>query len=141
MRFLICLLFTLLMLLIVCFIYLNYVNITEKKEYFASVPDLHTNSITDQLNKITDDNANKDCYSLSPLECLKCGQCGIYQKGGISKCIPGDVNGPFFTDTAENWIYGNSYDRYIYGENMVSQYKPWNQDSKMNILDFLGLYY
>lgn len=113
----------------------------EKKEQFASVPDLHTNAISDQLNKITDDNANKDCYSLSPLECLKCGQCGIYQKGNISKCIPGDVNGPFFTDTAEHWIYGNSYDKYIYGEDVVSRYKPWNEDSKKNIPDFLGLYY
>jgi hypothetical protein len=110
-------------------------------ENFNSVPDTHSNVITDQNNKITNEESVKDCYSLSPLQCLKCGQCGIYQKDGISKCVPGDVYGPSFTSDADYWIYGNSYDRYIYGEDVVSRYKPWNKDAKMNITDFLGLFY
>lgn len=110
-------------------------------EYFASIPDTHSNAIIDQNNKITNSEALKDCYSLGPRDCLKCGQCGIYEKNNIYKCVPGDVYGPLFFDDADNWIYGNSYDRYIYGEDIVRKYKPWNKDVKKNISDLLQLTY
>ena len=121
---------------------INIENFKQKiKEGFATLADTQVNTIIDQNNKISDDCVSKDCYSLSPLQCLKCGNCGISEKNGIYKCIPGDVYGPLFEDTANSWTYGNSYDKYIYDENIVRRYSPWNKDVKNNIVDLLGLYY
>lgn len=109
---------------------------------FHGLPDLHLNTVSDQNNKIENIDVTKDCYAQSSaIQCLQCGQCGISVKNGISKCVPGDVNGPAFQDDAQEWIYGNSYDKYLYGENVVRRYKPWNRDVKQNIPDLLGLFY
>jgi len=138
------LIFNLLLLLLLLssfYIYICYKVDQNIDEFFASVPFTGMNTLSDQNNKITFDESLKDCYGLMPKECLKCGQCGIAEREGIYKCMPGDVYGPSYTLEVDNWIYGNSYDRYIYGENIVKQYKPWNKDVKNNIVDLLGLFY
>lgn len=80
----------------------NLVSQYEKMENISS-------QVWDVLNigTVTD-----DCYSKSEKECLNYSNCGLCR----GKCVPGDVNGPFFEscDCDEGWVYGNYYDKYIF---------------------------
>lgn len=132
----------LLIILIICVIvaiYQNNIlsasNYDKKLEPFIDVMHTSTNSIVDQNNKISNENSVKDCYSLLPLDCIKCAQCGIFGKDGKYKCVPGDVQGPSFEYDADEWIYGNDRDEYIFNNTVVSEYLPWNKDIVMSLPD------
>lgn len=68
-----------------------------------------------------------DCYKQQPRDCLKYSNCGICMKDGIMQCKPGDVNGPFFEDQCNNWIFKNVYDRRIFKEEVTTVSPPWNR--------------
>lgn len=104
------------------------------------LPNYAYNNYDDINNKISNTNIKKDCYKLGPADCISCSHCGIStDSAGVSTCLPGDVAGPFFNYTSDNWIYGNNYDRYIFGETVVEDYEPWNHDYKNIIADPIAM--
>ena len=68
-----------------------------------------------------------DCYELNKSDCMKYSNCGICLKDGEQKCIPGDVQGPFFKEDCERWQHTNYQDRYIFGEKVVTVTPSWNK--------------
>lgn len=107
----------------------------KKIEPFIDVMYTGTNSIVDQNNKIPNENSVKDCYALLPQDCILCAQCGIFGKDGKYKCVPGDVQGPSFEYDADEWIYGNDRNEYLFNNTVVNKYPPWNKDIVMSLAD------
>jgi len=114
------------------------------------MPNYEYHNYTDIYNKLTNDEIKKDCYTLNSDECLQCSNCGIGIKNNSASCYPGDVYGPLFDYSMDTWIYNNDYDNYIFGElsgplgpskgaNIISAYKPWNQDYKNIIADPIAM--
>ena len=75
---------------------------------------------------------SRDCYTEKPGNCLKYSNCGIClnncDKDGNfkkSKCMPGDINGPLFTETCNKWKYSN-YDT-MYDETVTDVTDPWSK--------------
>lgn len=110
-------------------------NANNSYESFINVIRTDANNIIDQNNKINNENSNKDCYQLLPLDCIKCSQCGIFGKEGKYKCVPGDIYGPSFEYDADEWIYGNDRDEYLFGNTVVNKYLPWNKDIIVSLPD------
>jgi hypothetical protein len=68
-----------------------------------------------------------DCYSLNKRDCMKYSNCGLCLKDGNQQCVPGDVQGPLFKDGCEQWMHTNYYDRFIFGERVLTVSPPWSK--------------
>lgn len=56
-----------------------------------------------------------NCESKDRTMCAKCLNCGVcYDNIGRGKCMPGDSNGPFFTNDCSFWEYSDPYFNYPY---------------------------
>ena len=68
--------------------------------------------------------SNNDCYNLPHEACVNCENCGVcISRDGDVKCVPGDINGPFFESDCKYWISkepSNKKDRQL----IVS--RPWS---------------
>ena len=70
---------------------------------------------------------SQDCYKESLGNCLKYSNCGICNKGGQLKCLPGDMNGAFFDERCDNWTYKDQYERNIFNENVTRTTPQWSK--------------
>jgi hypothetical protein len=43
------------------------------------------------------------------------------------ECVPGDEDGPLYKGNCKKWIYANYFDRYIYGDKIISVVDPWSK--------------
>ena len=68
-----------------------------------------------------------DCYGEKIKDCNKYSNCGLCAQNGNRKCVPGDEQGPFFTENCDLWEYTNYYDRHIFGEKVHTTSAPWNR--------------
>lgn len=67
-----------------------------------------------------------DCYSKSGEHCMDCANCGICIINGKGKCLPGDLEGPYYTEECDKWIY---QDKKSGKESKIRKTvlnKPWN---------------
>ncbi|QKF94316.1 hypothetical protein QKU48_gp0858 [Fadolivirus algeromassiliense] len=67
-----------------------------------------------------------DCYSETPRDCLSYSNCGLCRQGMTQKCLPGDEQGPFFTEGCDTWKHTNYYDRHIFGEKVTTTSRDWS---------------
>lgn len=67
-----------------------------------------------------------DCYYKKPRECLSCGNCGICIRGPYATCVPGDVEGPFFREQCEKWMYKDQKHGKVASEDKIIKSRPWN---------------
>jgi hypothetical protein len=75
----------------------------------------------------SDSNTSLDCYKETPRNCMKYSNCGLCVKNNNLTCLPGDVQGPYFDEHCENWVYTNYYDRHIFGEKVTTITPAWNK--------------
>ena len=68
-----------------------------------------------------------DCYNEKPEDCMHYANCGICYRQGKSKCIPGDVQGPYYTENCDYWQHTDFYDRHIFGEKVETTTAPWSR--------------
>jgi len=72
-----------------------------------------------------------DCYGETPRSCLAYSNCGVCTdtKSGsfMKKCVPGDVDGPYFTSDCDRWTYTNYYDKRTFGERTTNTTPVWNK--------------
>ena len=116
--------YIMLLLVAVIVFYWIFNNKNGNKEGFYNVPDYSDNSYWDPdwVGK-----RSLDCYKHNKRECMKYSNCGLCIKDGKMQCIPGDVQGPLFKEDCEDWMYNNYYDRYIFGEKVVTVSPPWSK--------------
>ena len=67
-----------------------------------------------------------DCYYKKGQECLGCANCGICIRGNFASCVPGDAEGPYFTEECQKWVYKDHKSGTIDGEPEVIKTRPWN---------------
>ena len=72
-------------------------------------------------------NLSKDCYKLNKRDCMKYANCGLCMENGQSKCVPGDVQGPYYKETCDQWVHTDYYDRHIFGEKVTTISPPWSK--------------
>ena len=100
---------------------------TQSTQLFKNIKEGKHNNYWDQLGYSLPNTKDAiDCYALDEKDCLKNFNCGIHVKDGNKQCVPGDVQGPLFSSTADEWIYTNYYDQFIFGDKTTSKTKPWN---------------
>ena len=68
-----------------------------------------------------------DCYNENPRDCMTYSNCGLCHKDEKKKCLPGDVNGPFFEENCPAWEYTNYYDKYVFGEKDTIVTSSWDR--------------
>jgi hypothetical protein len=81
-------------LVIVVLVVLAYYVMNSNNNY-ESFYDLSNNSGIDCL----------DCYYKKQGDCLNCKNCGLCVTDKCTTCIPGDENGPYFSETCNKWIF------------------------------------
>lgn len=69
---------------------------------------------------------SSDCYNEPLDKCMTNTNCGICKYNDTVKCVPGDINGPFFDSKCQDYIYTNNYDRHLFGEKVTTRTSPWN---------------
>lgn len=69
---------------------------------------------------------SNDCYTESPETCLNYSNCGLCQKNGKQKCLPGDVNGPYYHLGCNEWEYLDNYDERIYDKKNLVNTVPFD---------------
>lgn len=67
-----------------------------------------------------------DCYKKNSEDCLKCGNCGISQRGPFSKCVPGDEQGPYFQELSDKWTYRDHNKGKTDTTPVTTESRPWN---------------
>jgi hypothetical protein len=67
-----------------------------------------------------------NCYYKSPDDCMACANCGVCGIGSLAKCVPGDINGPFYTDECNTWLYTDHKEGKINKEKTTISSRPWN---------------
>lgn len=90
-------------------------------------PDSHLVSEHDSWDQLSVGRKALDCYSLSNRDCMKYQNCGLCLKHGKMSCIPGDAKGPLFKQDCEQWKHTGYYDRYIFGEKVLTVSPPWSK--------------
>jgi len=113
-------LYLILIIIIILFILKQY-----KVEPYNTIPSYSYDDNT-QWNPGWFGKRNNDCYKLDKRNCMKYSNCGLCVKDGHSTCVPGDIQGPFYTDRCSSWIYTDYYDRHIFGEKVVTETPSWN---------------
>lgn len=68
-----------------------------------------------------------DCYAQSTDTCLNYSGCGLCKNNTCLQCVPGDINGPFFKEGCNQWIYTNYYDDNVFGEKVTSITPSWDR--------------
>src|SRR3990172_11232190 len=70
---------------------------------------------------------SEDCSKENLNDCLKYSNCGICRQGDRLSCKSGDVNGPFFDKSCNDWTYTNYYDRHIFNEAVTTTTPSWSK--------------
>lgn len=68
-----------------------------------------------------------DCYSEYNTSCMNYSNCGLCLGRGTAKCVPGDINGPFFNNQCDGWAHTDYYDRHLFGEKVVTVTPHWSK--------------
>jgi hypothetical protein len=89
----------------------------------SDIPDFSNNSVADSLWV---GNLESDCYNLSVDKCMKASNCGLCQRNGCSKCIPGDFEGAMFEEDCEHWKYTDYLERKTTNEKVCKKVLPWS---------------
>ena len=69
---------------------------------------------------------SSNCYEENNKDCLKYSNCGLCGDASQKQCIPGDINGPFYKEGCQRWIYMNYYDRHIFDDKMITNTQSWD---------------
>ena len=93
-------------------------------ELFLHIKEGKENNYWDQLRE---GRSSYDCYNHPNDKCMEYSNCGLCMKDGQINCIPGDVQGPFFKEDCQGWMYTNVYDRHIFKEKVATITPPWNR--------------
>lgn len=81
---------------------------------------------------LLDSKINENCYNINDLsKCSNNNNCGLLIKNSVAKCIPGDIDGPFFENSQDSkWMYngiiGSTYDTLMpfYTTMPLNNYSP-----------------
>lgn len=121
---------TIIILAVLAYFMLYSCSKSTQKEYFSNnrtrhtdVPDYSNSSVADSLGV---GNLESDCYELSADKCMKASNCGLCQRNGCSKCIPGDFEGAMFEEDCENWKYTDYLERKTTNEKVCKKVLPWS---------------
>lgn len=70
---------------------------------------------------------SNDCYTETPKDCTKYMNCGLCHSYGKTKCLPGDIQGPLFTENCDFWQHTDYYDNRIFGQKVETTLAPWSK--------------
>lgn len=68
----------------------------------------------------------EDCYYKKPNECLSCSNCGICGTGSTAKCVPGDAEGPYYTEQCNKWMYTDHKSGKTDTKPVTTMSRPWS---------------
>ena len=75
------------------------------------------------------------CRHKTPNQCMSCFNCGFcVDKFGNSKCIGGDIYGPYNYEKCAYWHYGDPYSRMMYNNsNYRCSYGPMSTNRVIGV--------
>lgn len=67
---------------------------------------------------------HNDCYKLNKDNCMDYQNCGLCNKDGQWRCIPGSQEGPLFDENCGRWFYTDYKVRDIFDEKATTISRP-----------------
>ena len=67
---------------------------------------------------------SKDCYKLNKDTCMNYTNCGLCNKDGQWRCIPGSQEGPLFDEGCGRWFYTDYKSNNMFDQKMTTISRP-----------------